>query len=174
MEFKPTAPLASNKAGFRLIVFSEPSAVYPAFLVSSTTNEVSNPRCYFDGYHENTCISLALLSGPSETRNTKVREGNLASSYSSASAVNVNVKTNCKVALTKSYCLIPKTGFITNLEGTLRTAIYKNLLPVAEYEAHTTEQKNHVVEFVNNLGTKYIVSCNNACKIEQNFNFFKL
>ena len=164
VEFKPTAPLASNKAGFRLLVFSQAQGVVPGFLVSSFTNEPTRPRCYFDAYGPNQCISLALLSGPGEAQAPLVRSQHKVEPLSSSS--DSNIKTNCKVALSKTYCLIPKPGFVTNLETWKKISIYKRLLPVAEYEALTADEKKQAAEYQNNVGTKYFASCDYSCNFE--------
>ena len=161
VEFKTTAASADNKAGLRLLVISQALGVYPAFLVSSSTNAAARPRCYFDGYEQYNCISLALLSGPAETQAPTVRNGKTVVDLASGT-----VKSYCKVALSTAYCLIPKTGsgYISNLESSKIIAVYKRLLPIAEYDAHTGEQKKMGVEFQSNVGTRYFVSCDYSCK----------
>ena len=167
IELKPDAPVTTNKVGVRVVGVSTSRAVYPAFLVSSVTNLADFPRCYFDGYKKGQCFSLAFLAGPSEADMPTVRSNKDAKKISAGSELRVN----CRVALSATNCLIPKSGFMTNLEVNRKVAVYKRLLSEVEFDAHSVEQRKMVVEFQSNLGTRYFVSCDYSCKIEIFLNF---
>ena len=154
-------PERINKAGIRVTALTQTLGIYPAFLVSSRNTQTQFPNCFFNLYRYKGCLSIAIVSGPGdhEVKFTLGKSHSLAESYNKK-------ETNCKIFPFKSSCVIPEKGYISNLEYglTSRVTSNKNPIKLKFYEEMTVEIKSTVVEFLSNLGTKYLVSCPHSCK----------
>ena len=63
-------------------------------------------------------------------------------------------------------CIVPKDGFLVNLEFTGRNRLYRLIKRVEDYERMAQKDKDFFYEFENNLGKKYLISCPDSCKNE--------
>ena len=120
IEYKPAAGITSNEASIRVFISTMTGGVYPPFLFSSRAAN-ANDRCYFESILPNCCLANGFLLDGSETQAPRMtRFDNIIFSPPE----KFNFKQTCKVMSDMEICLIPKPGYITNLEKRLRTGLY--------------------------------------------------
>ena len=77
----------------------------------------------------------------------------------------LKARMNCRVPWDDDKCIIPKPGYVTNLQMGRRTPIPGGTMKAAEYEELPQSTKDFFVEFVNNVGSRYLIGCPYSCKI---------
>ena len=160
-EFKASAGVTSNKAGFRVTLVTSTEGAFPAFLVSTRDTSTKTPLCFFSLYGNNQCLSMAMLHGPDDTIVEKVMH------QAKPLLAGPPYQNSCKAATNHHDCVIPKPGNIVNLEPNLPKRLRYTAMPIANYDAHTQDDKDYLVEFTSNLGTRYLISCPHSCKLKK-------
>ena len=156
VEFIPGVNI--NKAGLKVVSINKIAGVYPSFLLSNTDPTTMSDRCYFISYNIVKCPGFALLSGSVEPHTADFRR------YGMIATFNSNFMTSCKVGFENNKCLIPKPGYITAVDYSLSNPFYPGSFTIAEFEAMDEKMKSFFHVFENNIGTKFLASCPNACK----------
>ena len=159
VEFKPAPGITNNEAFIRVYISGVTNGVYPSFLISSRAVDPAT-RCYFEAYHENSCVSLGILVDADETQAPK---GLWFAKLLFNPPETYNLKETCKVLFDPRRCLIPKPGYITNLENKIKTAFYPGSYTISDYENLREEVKKTMRVYTNNVGTKYLVTCPISC-----------
>ena len=142
--------------------------VYPLFLVATKATP-SNERCYFEGLTQGACFSAGILADQEETQAPIIVRGGKGLL---APGELHNFKNTCKVMIETGRCLIPKPGYITNLENSLRTAFYPGSYTLSDFQNLREGVKKSMREYTNNVGTKYLVACPISCKLLNFESFF--
>ena len=163
VEYKPPAGATDNTPGFRIISLTPVRGVYPHYLLSNVEIMDKFPRCYLHTETRNHCISMALLEDPSDTQTLSFSYYQWSQAYNMENQDSLEI---CKVAYNPVKCLLPKPGYIVNIEKFIRTPIGAyGKISLQDYENMSPELKNFVYLFENNVGTKYMVSCPYSCKL---------
>ena len=163
-EFKASAGVTENKAGFRLTGISVFEGVLPPFVITTVDLSVSSPRCYFESYKTSLCYAMALLSGPNEQQFIHYR-----GVWSGANTMNLGtIGPGCRLAYYKGRCMNAQKGYIIDVvEGLAkktRTPFKEGLLSLEYFEGSEQSTKDFAYIFENNVGTKYFARCNASCK----------
>ena len=155
VEYKPAAGVTSNDIGLRVYQAIRTNGAYPQFLISSRTSTSS--KCFYIGYKENECFSMAMLDGPNEASTDQLIDSSTVKTATSA------LMSMCRVPYTTNKCMIPKSGHIGNLGVDIRVPLYYSVATIDDYNALSTRHKNFFVEATNNVGTKYLLACPHHC-----------
>ena len=153
-----------NKVGIRVFQLLYGVGAYPFHLLASNTLEAKYERCFWQAFQENKCLGMALLLDSSETQVT-VLHRHLSEPGTVTDPIML---TGCRIPFEENACLIPKTGFMVNLNTNQPTSISKNLLSTAEYSNLRQDQKDFFAEYLvdpnDPNSQKFIISCPYECK----------
>ena len=162
VEFLPDSGVITNEGGLRVYSISLGRGIYPALLVSSRAVSAQYTKCFYAGYNSETCFAMAMLIGPDDPQADQVVENDIVKTVS-----NSDFMSKCKVPFNQNTCLIPKSGYILNMDMTnKKTKDFGKIGEAAYYDSLSQESKDFLREFVNNVGTKYLVSCPWSCKFK--------
>ena len=162
VEYKPPVGITENKAGFRVLSLAPFKGAYPPYLITDRGTRFNYPRCYFETDKVNYCIAMALLADVSETQVISYVTG----SWSRAVRLTSHqLKETCRVGYYSKNCLLPKTGFIIDIQKVLSSPVGGfGGLSLDEFNQLDPDLKRFVHVFENNLGRKLMVSCPYSCK----------
>ena len=161
VQFIPAPGVTTNEGHLRVYSTSLGYGVFPSALISSRTLESDITQCYHIGYNNNHCLAMALLDGPGDDQLLQIVDGD------GCEKIWVpNLLSNCKKPITKWTCLIAKPGRVQNIELSKRkTKNFEKNHEASYYQALSQEAKDFLVEFTNDVRTKYVVSCPWSCKL---------
>ena len=158
-------PNSENRAGVRVTALTQTRGIYPALLISSRDIQKKFPTCFFTLYKQDGCMSMAMITGPNKymIENALTDFDQRAVSQNNHNGAQSKL---CRVLAYHKYCLIPQIGYITNLEPGLISMVSSvpQSIKIQRYEAMKASVKASVVEFENNVKTKYLVTCPYSCK----------
>ena len=168
VDYKPPARVKSNYIGVRVLVLTKCQGAYPPFLVTDENDDEKFPRCYFKAYDKQNCLAMAYLSGPGEKQSPsyRIHYGKMALTEKATEGKKI-----CSTMLDFDRCLSVLPGNIMSLESHLKGPIPFGRSSLEEYDALKQVDKNRMVEFRNNKGTRYLVTCPYSCKLEISHKF---
>ena len=154
-----------NKIGVRVFQLVYGIGAYPFHLIAENPLAAIYERCFWQGFNNNKCLGMALLLDSSEAQVTVLHD----SSSHASEVSNPMMLTGCRVPLTQLDCVIPKDGYIVNLDPDQTSPIYRNLISETDYSNLKQEHKDFFVEYLVDPGNpdsqKFLLSCPYECKI---------
>ena len=149
-----------NVAKIRVYLLAYGIGAYPAHLVQMNTLNPEYSRCFWLGFGQQHCLGYALLHDASEAQLLTVRHGN----FDLTTVSDTLLQERCRILLEPGKCMTPKPGYVTNMDPSKTNRMFGNIVPQAEYNALSTDDKKFFYEFTNNLGQNFVVSCPYSCK----------
>ena len=163
VEYKPPTGVTQNTPGYRIMTLKIIRGAYPQYLLSNIDVSLNFPRCYYHSGSNRNCFSMALLSDAEEVQTLSYASDEW---YRAKNMVDSDMIEMCRVAYDDNRCLLPRSGYIVNLDKSSRSPVGAyGKLRLEDYEKLSPDLKNFVYLFENNVGTKYMVSCPNSCKL---------
>ena len=163
---KYTSPAGDdvNKIGLRIYQIAYGKGVYPFYLVSKANqNSGAFERCFWYPFDPNGCIGFALMQGRTAIYIRIYQEGGNTSG-NLVSGTHDAIMDACKIPYSATLCVIPRVGYMTNVELKQRGILLNNFFPVADFDGLRDDQKDFYAVH-NEAGIKYLFSCHYECKL---------
>ena len=161
---KYTAPDGGdvNEIGLRIYQMAYGKGAYPFFLLSDAKiDSGSFERCFWHPFTSSKCIGMALMHTPGDS-SVNVFQRNKDEIGELKVGEDDQIMSACKMPYSKEHCIIPKQGYVVNLELKQRGVLSKNYLPQGEYDALRDDQKAFYAVYTEG-GIKYLFSCPYEC-----------
>ena len=154
-----------NEIGVRVFQLVYGIGAYPFHLIAENDLRANYERCFWQGFKDNQCLGMALLLDSSEPQVNVLHQA--ASDLKTVT--DPQMLSGCRVPLDEKNCIIPKNGYIVNLDTDQTTPLSKNLLSAADYSNSKQEHRDFFAEYLVDPGNpnsqKFLLSCPYECNL---------